>query len=269
MATQQFINRLTFQDAQAMYARYDTLKPEHILYEDLLRILSRTALPIDNVRAFYNNAILKYYPNEATIKAEFLKKVLFRKKHDITVFELPVGKSRVDLCKVNGTSIAYEIKTDLDSLKRLDKQISDYQLVFEQVYVICSIFRLAEIQDSIPADCGIYAYSSPRRGCYKFEEVRKAISSTQCDAKQQLNVFWASELKRAFPKCANMRKDEAINSIVDMYSSTIINEAFKETLKSRFCTQWSFLENNHKDILEIDYQWFYQSLTSPDLIYGI
>jgi len=268
MATQHLMNKLTFQDVQAMYASYYTLKPEHILYDDLLRILSRTTISIENVREFYNNAILKYYPNEATIKAEFLKQVLFKKKHDITVFELPVGKSRVDLCKINGVSIAYEIKTDLDSLKRLDKQIADYQKVFEQVYVICSIQRLPEIEERIPVDCGIYIYSS-KRGRYQFKEIKEATKSDVFDTRQQISLFWANELKQAFPECANLRKNDAIEYAISKYSSDDVNNAFKGVLKRRFSDQWMFLENNRKKIFEIDYQWFYKSGTKPELIYGI
>lgn len=268
MTTQRLMDRLTFQDVQAMYASYYTLKPEHILYDDLLQILSITTIPVDNVREFYNDAVLKYYPNEATIKAEFLKQVLFKKKHDITVFELPVGKSRVDLCKVNGSSIAYEIKTDLDSLKRLDKQIADYEKVFEQVYVICSIQKLKEIKNKIPNDCGIYMYSSSKRGRYQFVETKEATKSNAFDTKQQLSLFRISEIKQIFPECANMCKGDAIGYLISKYSTDAINKAFKETLKSRFHDQWSFLENNRKDIFEIDYQWFYQSQTKPALVYG-
>lgn len=269
MATQNLLNKLTFQDVQAMYASYYTLKPEHILLDDLLRILAQATIPVDNVREFYNKAILKYYPNEATIKAEFLKRILFKKKHDITIFELPVGKSRVDLCKVNGASIAYEIKTDLDSLKRLDKQIADYQKVFEQVYIICSVQRLPEIEARIPDNCGIYAYTYSNRGHYQFEEKKEARESRMFDTRQQLNLFWAGELKDTFPECTHRCKNDTIEYILLNYSSDDINSAFKETLKRRFSRQWSFLEHNYERIYEIDYQWFYQNQTKPELIYGI
>ena len=48
-------------------------------------------------------------------------------KSHVTIFELPVGSSRADLCKINGTSVAYEIKTDLDNFNRLEKQIEDLE----------------------------------------------------------------------------------------------------------------------------------------------
>ena len=111
-------------------------------------------------------------------------------------------------------------------------------------------------------------YSSSKRGRYQFVETKEATKSNAFDTKQQLSLFRISEIKQIFPECANMCKGDAIGYLISKYSTDAINKAFKETLKSRLHDQWSFLENNRKDIFEIDYQWFYQSQTKPALVYG-
>ena len=268
MITQQLIKQLTFQNVQAMFSSYCTLKPDHILLHDLEQILPESIKSVANVRDFYNRAILRYYPNETTIKAAFLNQILFKRKRDITIFELPVGGSRVDLCKINGTSIAYEIKTDLDNLKRLDKQILDYQRVFEQAYVICSLKRMPEVKNVLPDNCGIYTYTHSPRKRYQFEKYRDARKNIMFDSKLQLSLLWSRELRNTFPDFKHLCKADAIEHILTGYNNDEINHIFKIVLMNRFESQWSFLADNRRSIYEIDYQWFYQNKMSPQLVYG-
>lgn len=267
MATNKLIKQLTYQNVQAMFSSYCTLKPDHILLYDLEQILPKAAESVTNVRDFYNRAILRHYPNETTIKAAFLNQILFKRKRDITIFELPVGGSRVDLCKINGTSIAYEIKTDLDNLKRLGKQILDYQRVFEQVYVICSFKRVSEVESVLPDTCGIYTYTYSPKKRYQFEKYRNASKNIIFDSRQQLSLLWSRELRNTFPDFNHLCKADAIEHILTGYSNDEINDIFKVVLMKRFKGNWSFLADNHRSIYEIDYQWFYQNNMSPQLIY--
>lgn len=266
MKTQQLLRSLTTKDVQAMYSAYYPLKPDHVLLETLEALLQMDVSHIENIREFYNTAILMRYPNEATIKAAFLNRVLFKQRKDITVFELPVGGSRVDLCKINGSSVAYEIKTEFDNLNRLGKQLVDYQKVFEHVYVICSAQHIDEVKKSIPPSCGIYLYSYNRQ--YHFEKICESAQSTSLNPACQLGLFRKSEFVKYYSTVAHLSKAEAIKTILEEHSSDEINSQFKEMLKNRFSRQWSFLEQHHREIYAIDYQWFYHNNTSPQIIYG-
>jgi hypothetical protein len=67
----------------------------------------------------------------------FLNEIL--KNHDeehSIITELFVNKSQADLVVINGTTTIYEIKTELDSLSRLLKQLDDYMLAFNKIYVV-------------------------------------------------------------------------------------------------------------------------------------
>ncbi len=266
--TRNLLKQVTYKTVQELFSSYFILKPNHILLDNLTQLFPDFSDSAINIRDFYNQAILKYYPNETTIKAAFLNDVLFKTKKDITIFELPVGGSRVDLCKINGTSIAYEIKTDLDTLRRLNKQISDYNKVFEQVYLICSIERLSEVLSIIPDSCGIYIYTISPRNNYRFEKYREASENSIFDSKQQLELFTAQELFDKYPDFSNSCKSETINNIMSNVNQFDINVAFKRMLKDRFASQWRFLKSNRDDIFEIDYQWFYQNRIDPNIVYG-
>ncbi|WP_084589531.1 sce7726 family protein [Cobetia amphilecti] len=69
--------------------------------------------------------------------------------------EFRAGSSRADLVVLNGKASAYEIKSDRDSLSRLNKQIADYRKVFSHVYVIASHIHLDSVIENTPEDVGI------------------------------------------------------------------------------------------------------------------
>ena len=54
----------------------------------------------------------------------------------LTINELKVGASKADLVLLNGAVRLYEIKTELDGLGKLSKQLFDYQKFADKVYVV-------------------------------------------------------------------------------------------------------------------------------------
>ncbi len=77
----------------------------------------------------------------------FLQELL--KEHEINptiITEFNVNSSKADLVIVNGTTTVYEIKTELDTLNRLEKQLLDYIKVFERVYIITYEKNVDEIK---------------------------------------------------------------------------------------------------------------------------
>jgi hypothetical protein len=79
------------------------------------------------------------YRCEYIYKAAIADRIVFGRHSPRTAsmqLELPVGRSIVDVAVFNGTSTAYEIKTELDSDKRLVSQSPDYLKAFDRVYVV-------------------------------------------------------------------------------------------------------------------------------------
>lgn len=262
----------TFKDAQYLYSQYSTIENISILYNNLLQKLDfsfLSTLSHKNIHEIYNDIILKYYPNEICIKSSFINQILLNGKKHVTIFELPIGSSRADLCKINGKSVAYEIKTDLDNFSRLQKQINDYYTIFEEVFVICSCSNVNSIIDLLPAQCGIYSYTISKRGKYHFQLFRNAMPNYEMDSQKQLSLVRKNEFSIFFNIDINEKKRyEIIKEILEQYSSETINRIFKKILKNRFQKQWNFLKQNHDEILEIDYQWFYKNQIEPSIIYN-
>ncbi len=261
----------SFKDAQQLYTQYSTLENISILNNHLKKNIDDSFLSTmsgQNIHAIYNNIILKYYPNEICIKANFIKQILMKGKSHVTIFELPVGSSRADLCKINGTSVAYEIKTDLDNFNRLEKQIKDYYKIFEEVYIICSESNISSITSMIPETCGIYSYKQTKSGRYIFKLYRSAQKNIQFDTTKQLQILRKSEFYNFFKISTDISiKKDLMEITMQMYDDVSINRIFKLILKKRFETQWTFLKQNLENIYEIDYQWFYKNQIEPSRIY--
>lgn len=212
-------------------------------------------------RRFFNQLLLHYCHNEAYIKSTFIKKELLQGKH-VTIFELPVGDSRADLCKINGHSICYEIKTDYDTTKRLQKQLRDYSTVFEYVYVISSEKRSSKILPLLPEHVGLYVYCDNTRNV-SYHKLKEATLSPFLSSKKQLSCLSQSELQRI---AGSKAKKKDIIQLLLKKDGSEINLVFKQAIKERYSKKWLSFSDHINDYRELDYQFFYQSMYPASIL---
>lgn len=99
---------------------------------------------------FLHKYLFKYHRSEFIYKSILLNKIVFGRHspHTCTAFEeLPIGDSIADFVIINGNATVYEIKTDLDTLRRLDAQVFDYYSAFENVVIVCGNTNYGEIAE--------------------------------------------------------------------------------------------------------------------------
>ena len=100
----------------------------------------------------------KKYRYEYIYKSAITHKVLLG-KHSLNTAvllnEFRVGDCKADCVVINATSNVYEIKSERDSLCRLEKQISAYQSVFANVNVITGGNHLNSVLKSMPDSVGV------------------------------------------------------------------------------------------------------------------
>ncbi len=98
--------------------------------------------PLQSVSDLFESAwkeLRAFYRNEYVYKTELANRVVFGRHSPRTTalhVELPVARSIVDIAVFNGTSTAYEVKTEFDSARRLQTQTTDYLKVFDKVFVV-------------------------------------------------------------------------------------------------------------------------------------
>jgi len=71
------------------------------------------------------------------------------------VQEFRVGTKRADLVLLNGTSTAFEIKSNWDNLDRLDSQLHAFRPAFAKVVVVVGDEHLEGVRRQLPAEVGI------------------------------------------------------------------------------------------------------------------
>ncbi|HUW71188.1 MAG TPA: sce7726 family protein [bacterium] len=102
------------------------------------------------------------FRSEYVFKNAIAEKILLGKHNLRTatmLTEFRAGKNKADVVILNGHSTAYEIKSERDTMFRLDDQILSYRRVFEQVVVVTDDCYLDEVFDRTPADVGITVLS--------------------------------------------------------------------------------------------------------------
>jgi hypothetical protein len=89
--------------------------------------------------------------------------------------EFRVGECKADLAILNGTATVYEIKSERDSLSRLERQVAAYSTVFAQVYVIAAEGHVQAVAKVVPDFVGIMQLN--RR--YRISTLREAIDQPE------------------------------------------------------------------------------------------
>ena len=96
--------------------------------------------------------MLENYKNEYVFKNLIAQEILIKKhwlKTSTLFTELRVVKSKVDIVIFNGSSYAYEIKTEFDNFNKLIKQLNDYEKVFEYINVVTPETRLQCLEKTL------------------------------------------------------------------------------------------------------------------------
>jgi hypothetical protein len=116
------------------------------------------------------------YRNEYVYKSEIANRVVFGMHSPRTTaleVEFPVGGSIVDVAAFNGTSTAYEVKTEFDSSRRLNTQTADYLKAFDRVFVVAHPASASKFAELVDNRVGVLALGI--RG--SFTKVKPALSN--------------------------------------------------------------------------------------------
>ncbi len=135
-----------------------------------------------SVGEFYDaifKRLIREYRHEYIYKNAIAEKILLGKHNLNTAFMLT--EFRVDDCKadavvLNGTSHVYEIKSEMDSFERLDRQLAAYHKMFDFITVITTERLYKSVADRVPAEVGIMVLAD---GGYQFRKkpFREAVSN--------------------------------------------------------------------------------------------
>jgi len=253
-----WFSKLDIMDYSSLARSYNTLSYTHQL-RDLLGAFFQTDKYKDlnkfELSKIVNDAIFKNYEGEQIIKYRLAKG--FIRKNYVAAFEVKVKSSRTDFLVINGDTMSFEVKSKIDTLNRLKKQVKDYGDVFEYNTVVIDKTHLKRVIELIPAYYGVWYYEKSKKVVY-----REAAYSPMINATEQLTLMNKKELQKYFSNTSN-------EQILINFSATQINDKLKQALKSRYFNRWSFVQTYWDIILPIDLQFFFNTNVKPEIIYGI
>ena len=125
------------------------------------RYAKESSTNLDAIKAIYKELSVGhrneyFYLN--TLLNKWLIGVHRTSKTTTALTQIPIGNSIADFILMNGISVVYEIKTELDSFDRLESQIADYYKAFNHVCVVvpeCNFEKVSLMLSNI--NVGIYS----------------------------------------------------------------------------------------------------------------
>ena len=186
---------------------------------------------------------IAYLPNrmlEAEIKAMIFNHLLINGQlsNDTSIInEFTVGNysRRVDLALINKNRlIAFEIKSEADSLSRLKGQTDKYLEIFDKVVIVAAAKHIDNILEIVPKHVAVWEVS---KDAFKIKQ-RGKIIPTQ-DKVTLIKLMKASELRRLCRRLglpsASTNRNTLTNTLQGSSLRTIRNAAL-QSVKERFQT---------------------------------
>lgn len=174
------------------------------------------------------------------IKTRLIDYLLENYETEIIGLEVPYlfGYRRADLVTiVDNKTIAFEIKSELDSLSKLPAQIGDYIDVFNEVYVVLAEkYKRSSIISKLPQKVGIYYIDKNN----KISLQRKAREQKILNPDKLVYFFKKEEMIRLNNINSNFSlrktrekflKQNSIKNIVE-YSKNILRNKYQEQFRT-------------------------------------
>ena len=112
----------------------------------------------------------------------------------VVIDELGVcrGQARIDVAVVNGRFHGYEIKSDRDSLRRLDGQVDMYSKVLDRATIVVGNRHFAETLSAVPRWWGVLRFESGPNGP-RFKAVRPGRNNPRRDPRSLVELVWLDD----------------------------------------------------------------------------
>lgn len=149
--------------------------------------------------------------------------------------EFRAGASKADLVILNGTSSAYEIKSERDSLARLDGQLINYRKVCAKVFVIAAHPFVQQIVDNTNEDIGVMSLSrwnritTIREAAERPDQVCPITILDSIRTSEAIQIL--GNLNIAIPAVPNTRLRGVLRELFLEQSPTLIHDEMVKTLR--------------------------------------
>lgn len=154
-------------------------------------------------------------------------------------FDLCLGEARIDVAILNGQLHGIEIKSESDTLERLEHQVDAYGKVFDTMTIVCGQNHLESVCMAVPKWWGVYSANS--NGCtdVTLEMIRPNGQNPNVEAEALAQLLWKEELISLLraggvsEKLTSRSKRALWPSLIAAYPLPKLKALVRETLKFR------------------------------------
>lgn len=152
------------------------------------------------------------------------------------------GIARVDLAVVNGIMHGYEIKSDLDTLKRLPEQMSVFNSVFDKMTLVVGKNHLHDAIKIIPEWWEIIIAKVDENGSIAFNKIREGEYNKNQDMISIAKLLWREEALKILETegeatgLYSKSRDMIYNKLASVLNKKTLSDRVRETLFFR--TDW-------------------------------
>lgn len=136
-------------------------------------------------------------PSDADIRPALRARLLARhaREADTTIIDelgLCRGQARVDVAVVNGLLHGYEIKSERDSLRRLDSQVEFYGRVLDRATLVVGDRHLTRALSLVPEWWGVLRIHPTAKGL-RFKAVRRGRKNLCRNSRSLVELLWLDD----------------------------------------------------------------------------
>lgn len=147
-------------------------------------------------------------------------------------------QARVDVAAVNGALHGYEIKSDLDSLRRLTSQMEIYSRVLDRCTVVTGPRLLADALSAVPVWWGVALVSG--EGSYRrLRSIRDAAENPDLEVRAQAELLWRDEALQLLDAHGAARgfrskpREFVWDRLCEVCPAATVRQAVREHLRAR------------------------------------
>jgi len=147
------------------------------------------------------------------------------------------GDSRVDVAVINGVMHGYEIKSDLDTLNRLEDQERAFSDVFDRMTLVVGKTHLREALEMVPDWWDIWIAKMDSDGSVAFRIIREGERNPNPSLLSIARLLWKQEALRILEEidCANGFYSKSCDQIYERLVSRLDHETLANKVRKTLC----------------------------------
>lgn len=163
----------------------------------------------------------------------------------IEELDLCLGQARIDLAVINGIATGIEIKSDKDSLDRLESQIETYSKIFDFVEIVVGSKHLESVLKNTPQWCGVSLVLGGNSDELIYKKIRSTKLNKRKDPFSALQLLWKNEALQlletanVFSSFKNKSRDIIWKQLLESFKSEDLFRYVNQCLKNR--QNWRFV----------------------------